>query len=223
MKGVSLLFPVFLDIKGRSCVVIGGGKVAERRVKKLLRCNASVKVISPHLSPGLSQLASKGGIQVVNRRYKRGDLGHAFMVIVASDDLKINEEVTCEAKSKNILINVANNVELSHFTVPAVVRRGELAVAISTAGKSPALAKKIRSQLEQYFTREYADLLSLLSEVREQMKREGRQVNNRVWQECLDLQQLLEMLGEGKADEVKQALLSKLKGNDGSALLKKLR
>ena len=134
-------YPIFLNIRGKRCVVVGGGPVALRKVNILLEHEANVEVISPELCPELSQLAKSRAIQVLQRNYNGGDLQGVFIAIAATDDGEINNKVAEEARAKGVLVNVVDDLEHSDFIVPSQFRRGDIAIAVSTAGKSPALAR----------------------------------------------------------------------------------
>ncbi len=204
-------YPVFLKIGGRRCVVVGGGQVALRKVTALLEHRASVDVISPELCPGLIELAEDGQIRVFRRRYKAGDLQEAFIVITATDNSDINRQIAKEAKSKGVLVNVVDDAENSDFIVPSYVRRGDITIAVSTAGRSPALARKIRTRLERDFGDEYASLAVLIDEARAEVKRQGIEVDGDAWQEALDLDLLSAMVRRGDREKAKDVLLRNLK------------
>lgn len=213
MKGVNQVppyYPIFLNISGKRCVVVGGGLVALRKVNTLLENEASVKVISPGLCPELSQLAKSRAIQVLQRNYNGGDLRGAFIAIAATDDGEINNEVAEEARAKGVLVNVVDDSEHSDFIVPSQLRRGDITIAVSTAGKSPALARKIRIRLEKDFGAEYASLALLIDEVRSELKRQGIKVNGYSWQEAMDLDVLIELLRAGQSKKAKATLLANL-------------
>ena len=203
-------YPIFLGISGKRCVVIGGGEVALRKVRALVEHEAEVKVISPDLCPELSQMAEKKTIHILQRSYDRGDLQGAFIAIAATDDGEINCKVAEEARARGILVNVVDDPEHSNFIVPSYLRRGALTIAVSTAGRSPALARKIRTKLEEEFGAEYASLALLIDEVRSELKRQGIKVNGDAWQEAIDLDLLSERLSAGQVKETKAILLSNL-------------
>jgi siroheme synthase-like protein len=199
-----------LNIEGKKCVVVGGGEVAERKVNALLECGASTTVISPHISEGLRQLTEKAVIQVFLRDYQYGDLEGARIAIAATDDPVVNANVAQEGQERGVLTNVVDYPQYSEFFVPSLLRQGDVSIAISTGGKSPALSRKIRTKLEQSFTPEYASLALLLSDVRHNLRKRGAQIGSDTWQECLDLDLLLRMLRERKFEEVKERLISTL-------------
>lgn len=203
-------YPSFLNIQGKRCVVIGGGKVALRKVKALLDCGANVTVVSPALHRDLAQLAEAGTISLIHRNDKPGDLMGAFIAIAATTETDTNKRVAMEAKSQGILVNVADDLEQSDFIVPSYVRRGDLTIAVSTAGKSPALAQKIRKKLEKDWGEEYASLVVLVNKVRSQLKQQGVTVNSGIWQKSLDLDSLIEMVRSGQGEKAKATLLNNL-------------
>lgn len=159
-------FPVNLDIRNRTCMVIGGGKVALRKTQGLLKCGGKVTVISPKLEQELGILVQIKQIIWKDRPYKTGDLQTAFLVIAATDDPLIQEAVYSEAEERNLLVNVADVPKLCNFILPATVRRGDFSLSISTAGKSPVLAKKLRKELEKQFGLEYDLVLKILGRLR---------------------------------------------------------
>ena len=207
----TVYYPVSLNIRGRKCVVVGGGQVAWRKVKVLLEHGADIEVISPNLCPELAKLAESGEIHALTREYQAGDLKSAFVTIAATDDNEINQHVVAEARMKTVLVNVVDDAENSDFIVPSFLRRGDITVAVSTNGKSPALARKIRSRLEKEMGAEYASLASLVSEVRGEVKQQGMKIDGPDWQKALDLDQLLDLLRKGETEKARAALLSNLK------------
>ena len=161
--------PIFLDVSGRECVVVGGGAVAARRVESLLEAGAHVTVVSPQLSPALEAIVARGPVVHLERRYQRGDISGSAVVYAATNDPKLHRELAIEARALGIPINVADVPELCTFIAPAVVQRGELQIAISTSGASPAFAARIRRTLEQQFGAEYALTLEVLRAARRRL------------------------------------------------------
>ena len=207
----SSYYPVFLNISGKRCVVVGGGQVALRKVRALLEHRANIEVISPDPCSELIELAEDGQIRVFRRHYQPGDLRKAFTAIAATDNSDINLQVVKEARRKAVLVNVADDAENSDFILPSYLRRGDVTVAISTAGRSPALARKIRTRLEKVFGDEYASLALLINEVRTEAKQQRIEVDGDAWQEALDLDVLLELLRRKDAEKAKAILLRNLK------------
>jgi len=162
-------YPICLDLEARTCVVVGGGRVAERKVLGLLSCNAKVSVISPVLTEELQLQHASGNIEWIDREYRQGDLAQAFLVIAATDDEETQKQVYVEADTNNLLLNVADVPQRCNFILPATARQGDLAISVSTAGKSPALARKIRMELEKRYGPEYRVLVDILGAVRPQV------------------------------------------------------
>lgn len=206
----SLYYPISLNLNSRRCVVVGGGQVALRKVEALLEHKATVEVISPTLCPELRCLAQSGVINVLQRNYQPGDLKSAFMAIAATGATETNRKVAEEARRCGVLVNVVDDPEQSDFITPSYLRRGDLTIAVSTAGKSPALARKIRARLEENLGQEYISLVNLINEVRSGLKQRGVTISSDVWQKALDLDLLTEMVRAGQIEEAKAILLSRL-------------
>lgn len=209
--GVISYYPVSLNIRGRKCVVVGGGEVALRKVRALLEHGAAVEVISPDLCPELARLAESQKINVRNHAYEAGELAGAFLAIAATDDAEINRQVAAEAQSRAILVNVVDDAENSDFIVPSYLRRDGLTVAVSTSGQSPALARKIRTRLEEEITDQYGALARLIAEVRAELRQEEIRIKDARWQKALELDLLLELLKKGEKEKAKAILLSRLR------------
>lgn len=205
-------YPVFLNVRGKRCVVVGGGEVALRKAKALLERGALVKVVSPTLCPELKRLAKIKIISTLSKAYEPDDLKGAFMVIAVTDESNTNKEIADEARRQKILVNVVDNAEQSDFIASSCLHRGNLSIAVSTAGKSPALARKVRSRLEQYFGEEYASLTDLIGGVRSELKEKGITVSNDDWQKALDLDLLIKLLQTGQRERAKATLLDNLAG-----------
>lgn len=164
-------YPMMMDLTGKRCLVVGGGRVAERKVALLLDCGAAVEVVGPTATPKLAALASEGAIRLAPRAVRSEDLPGAFAVFIATDDPGVNRAVAAEAREAGALVNVVDAPEACSFLVPSVVRRGDLTIAISTAGGSPALAKRLRQRLEESIGPEYEAFLATLREVRAQARK----------------------------------------------------
>ena len=162
-------YPICLDLEGKACVVVGGGRVAERKVVGLISCSAKVSVISPELTEELVSLHNADIIKWINREYRPGDLEKAFLVIAATDDVGTQKQVFEEAAALDLLLNVADVPQRCNFILPATVRQGDLMISISTAGKSPALARKLRMELEKRFGVEYRVLVNILGAIRSEI------------------------------------------------------
>ncbi len=162
-------YPVALKLSGKLCVIVGGGKVAERKVQSLLECDAQVRVVSPELTFRLRELANNGDIQYKPDRYEPEDLNDAFLVISATDREDINEAISAECRRRNILVNVVDAPAKANFFVPSTIRRGPLSISVSTNGKSPLMAKLLRADLEALYGPDFGDFLDFLGSIREQV------------------------------------------------------
>ncbi|RQD75803.1 MAG: bifunctional precorrin-2 dehydrogenase/sirohydrochlorin ferrochelatase [Candidatus Syntrophonatronum acetioxidans] len=199
-------YPLSLDIEGRKVLVVGGGKVALRKVETLLSFNARVHLVSPEALPSLEEMADKGEIVFHREKYRRAFLKGAMLAIGATGDQQVNREVARDARRENIPVNVIDNPDSCTFLVPAVVKRGSLTISISTEGKSPALAAQVRKELESNYGKEYQVFLDYLGKVR-----------NRVINEVSDPDRRREIFVE-MSDP---ALVKLVKGDDLSLLEKK--
>jgi siroheme synthase-like protein len=214
-------YPVFLNIADKQCIVIGGGEVALRKTQELLNCGATVVVVSPAPCRKLMELAGDGLITVLEKEFTSENLSGAFIVVVTTNDNSVNARVAKEAKERGIPVNVADNIGLSDFILPSLLRRGDITVAVSTSGKSPALARKLRTNLEGVIGSEYAVLAELISEVRTILRASGTDVSRDVWQEVLDLDTLSEQICTDNYEQLKTSLLDKIRSNPNVTLNEK--
>ncbi|MBI5888495.1 MAG: bifunctional precorrin-2 dehydrogenase/sirohydrochlorin ferrochelatase [Deltaproteobacteria bacterium] len=166
-------YPVFLDIRGKRCAVVGGGKVAERKALGLLSAGALVSVISPRLTVRLKGLALAGKVEHISRRFEKGCLKGAAIVIAASDSKDVNAAVFKEAARRGIPVNTVDDPALCSFIVPSAIERGDLTIAISTGGKAPALAKRVREYLEKIIGMEYALFTEIIGAARNNLLKRG--------------------------------------------------
>jgi siroheme synthase-like protein len=210
-EAASVYYPILLNIQGKKCLVVGGGEVALRKVQMLVEHGANVEIVSPTFCPELNQLVKDGTIQAIHRDYETEDLNDVFLAVAATDDIKTNEKVATEARKIGILVNVVDKPDISDFIVPSYFRRGDIIVAVSTSGRSPALARKIRGELERDFKAEYAQLAVIANEVRNELKQRGVTVSGDDWQEVLNLNSLIELIRRGKNQEAREIMLTKLK------------
>ncbi len=181
-------YPVYLSLSGRHCFVIGGCAMAEEKVRGLLAADAKVTVVAPEVTPGLAELAMQGRIGLVDRRYRRGDLRTAFLVVVVGQPSAVTDGVWEETRGKNVLVNTLDDVAHCDFIAPAIVRRGDLAVAISTGGKAPALAVRLRQRLEAELGEEHARFLEIAGELRAPLARRWPDFETRrtLWYRLVD-------------------------------------
>ena len=152
-------FPAFLDLRGRRCLVVGGGEIGERKARVLIECGALVTVVSLSFTPGLAALAAAGRLECRARALRRWDLRGCFVVIAATGDRRVDEATAALARRCRVLVNVVDRRDRCDFIMPSVLRRGELQIAVSTGGRSPALARDIRRRLEHLFAADYAALV----------------------------------------------------------------
>ncbi|MYB49666.1 MAG: bifunctional precorrin-2 dehydrogenase/sirohydrochlorin ferrochelatase [Dehalococcoidia bacterium] len=212
-----LYYPVFLDLRGRRVVVIGGGAMGEEKVTRLMPYGAQVVVVSPDVTDEVAGHAEDGQIEWIKRPYQRGDLEGAFITIVAdtSDDA-VNQAVSEEARERNVPLNVADVTHLCTWITPSVARRGEVIVATSTGGASPALARRFREILNgecrlesRHELMDFADLAPLLSEARLQLLDKGIRLNLDHWQACLT-DELIDLVQAGDVGRARKVLMDSL-------------
>ncbi len=156
-------YPAFLNLRGKKAVVVGGGRVAERKILALLRAGADVTVVSPDITNKLEKEKTNRNLRHIGRRYRKGDLDNAFLAIAATDSVITNERVSRDAPC---LVNVVDTPKLCNFFVPSTVNRGHLTIAISTGGVSPALSKSIRKEIEKEFGSEITRYLTVVRKIR---------------------------------------------------------
>jgi precorrin-2 dehydrogenase / sirohydrochlorin ferrochelatase len=202
-------YPAFLRLVGRRCVVIGGGRVGERKALALAAAGAVVTVIAPSVGEALRDAADRGTLCVELREYRSGDIGGALLAIAATDRPELNARVVADARTANVFVNSVDDPETGDFTVPATVRRGGVTVAISTGGKSPAFARHLREALEEWLTADRVALLELLSEVRRELIAVGQNPPPERWRQAVDVE-VTRALERGDADGARRRLLETL-------------
>jgi siroheme synthase-like protein len=178
-------YPIVLDLRGRACLVIGGGPVAERKVTGLVGAGARVTVISPQLTERLAAWADEGTIRYVARSYQADDLAGYPLAFIATDDTSLNEAVATEARVRGTWVNAADDPEHCDFILPSVLRRGDLVIAVATGGTSPALARSVREELEEHILPEYGVLTEIAGEVRRELRASGLRVDPETWRRAL--------------------------------------
>ncbi len=195
-------YPAFLDLRDRPCLVIGGGSVAERKALSLLEAGANVTIISPDLTSKLQKLSESGKIAYRKKNFDEHDLSGELLVIAATNSPEVNTRAAQECRKRHILVNVIVPPDESTFIVPSVVERGELVVAVSTSGASPALSKKIRQELEACYGPEYGLFLDKLALIRKRVLDEvpDEQKRREIFQDIVD-SDVIDLLRQGKAHE----------------------
>ena len=203
-------YPIFLQLQGETALVVGGGSVARRKVETLLEYGASVKIVSRALCPKLERLVEKQEIRFLGKEFRETFLEGIFLVIAATDDKELNHKISRAARARGLLINAVDQPADCNFIVPSIVNRGNLQIAISTSGKSPAMAKQIRKDLEGCYGAEYESFLALMGRIREELLPMGfsQKENGAIFQRIIDAG-LLDVIARGDTEEA-ETMLSKL-------------
>ena len=200
-------YPVYIELREQPCIVIGGGKIAEGKVEGLLAARANVTVISPNLTVHLRDLVKEKQITYIARTYQPGDLTGAFMVICATDQAETNHQVWQEASANRQLVNVVDDTPRCNFIAPSILRKGDLTVAISTSGKAPALAVRLKERLQRELGPEYERFLELAGELREPLARNIPDFETRkaLWYEIVD-SEILDVLARGDESAAREII-----------------
>jgi len=203
-------YPVVLDLGGRPVLVVGGGAVAERKVEGLRAACASITVVSPRVSARLAKMADDGDIRVRRRAYRRSDLRGVAIVFAATDDRNVNAAVAADSRRRRIWVNAADDPDHCDFILPSVLRRGSLLVSVTTGGRSPALARIVREELERLLGSDYALLTDLAGDVRRELRTRGEQAPAEAWTTALrgDVRRLV---AAGGREEARRCLLEALR------------
>jgi len=205
-EGTHSYYPAFLNLKGKKTVVIGGGKVAERKILALLKTGANITVISPEITKRIAREKLRGSLKHIPRQYRKGDVKNTFLVIAATDSEEINKKVSEEAPC---LVNVVDIPSLCNFIVPSVIQRGLLTIAVSTSGVSPALSKSIRKELKKLYGPEFAEYLRILKKIREKAMKEIKNKKSRAdFLKSLTSEEIIKLLRQEGFREVEKVLLS---------------
>ena len=202
-----VLYPINLQLTDCQVLVVGGGQVAERKINTLVAAQAAVTIISPELTPGLQVLAKNGALRWRQRIYESGDIETFSLVFCATNRREVNQTVAREARERGKLVNVADGPEEGNFSLPALVRRGDLLLTVSTGGQSPALVRKLRRELEARYGPEYEELLLLLGRIREEMKEHFATSRERelFWRSALT-DEVLDELRSGNLKEAEERI-----------------
>ena len=210
-------YPIAIDLTDKKTLVVGGGAVALRKVEVLLEYGSSVTVVSPEVMPELRSLAECGKIEIRLKPYGHEDIEGAVLVVAATDDRNINSQVSRDAQAANILVNVVDDPELCSFIVPATVKRRDLMISISTGGKSPALARRLREMIEVTIGVEYGELTDILGEMRDIAKErmESQAEREKVFTHILD-SKVLDLIQRGYHNEARALAIKILEQVDDS-------
>ena len=207
-------YPIFLKAENLPCLVVGGGEVGARKVETLLSCGASVALVSPEVVKWLAEKIQEGVVELVGKHYEEKQLEGCSLVIAATDDLELNSQIARDAAKRGLLCNVVDYPQEGNFILPALIQRGALTLAISTSGKSPALARQIREDLEQRFGPEYAKVLEIMGAVRNRLLSESQDSRaNKEKFERLVKSELLELVRRRDFAAV-DGILQKILGSD---------
>jgi siroheme synthase-like protein len=198
-------YPVNLLVAGRRCVVVGAGRIAARKIDALLAAGASVHVIAPDIGPDVRSWADAGRLTLAEREFTAADLDNAWLATTATGEPAVDHSVFEAAEARHIWVNSADDPANCTFTLMSVVRQGDLVLTIGTAGRSPALAAWLRRRFHDELGPEYATLLDVLSEARDQLQAAGRPTEDADWQRALD-SGMLELIRAGRVDEAKETL-----------------
>jgi len=219
-------YPVFLDVQGKPVVVVGGGHVALQKIGNLVEAGAQVTLVSPQLIPELKQYADDGKIMHIKREYEDGDMEGYFLAFVATDDGATNKVVADEARSRRVWVNAVDDIPNCDFIMPGIVQKGELVVAISTSGLSPAMARKARENIEEFLGEEDAELLDLAGEIRRELNEKKIEVKGcercgrghlDVWNAALNAE-VKKLVAEGERAKAKERMLTMLLAPSGQAV-----
>jgi precorrin-2 dehydrogenase/sirohydrochlorin ferrochelatase len=205
---------VSLDLKSKKCLVVGGGNVAERKVRSLLECGAMVCVVSPEITPALKAMSDEGLIIYRQGSYQHSDLKDMFLVFGATGREEVNREIADDCASRGLIVNIVDDPAKCSFFVPATVRRGSLAIAVSTGGKSPLLARRIREELELAYGQQYGEFLEMLGGLREEVIKNvaDPEKKKRILEDLVS-QEILGMLKKGRLESAKEMLLGAYHGS----------
>jgi precorrin-2 dehydrogenase / sirohydrochlorin ferrochelatase len=205
-------YPISLDVTEKLAVVIGRDAVAMGKPQSLLAAGAHLRVIAEGPGPRLDRLESLANVTVARRDYRPEDLDGAFVVVASSADPGLRARIFEDATSRGALVNVMDDVEHCHFAAPAVVRRGDLTIAIATGGGSPALARRLREQLEAQFGEEWSEVLEVLREARSETLADLPDIEERSrrWQRALDTDELTGLVRAGKSEDARRLLIERL-------------
>jgi precorrin-2 dehydrogenase/sirohydrochlorin ferrochelatase len=201
-------YPVFLDITDKRCLVIGGGKVAERKATMLLQFNARIAVVGPVATKTLLKLAEEGKIEYFQRTFVVKDLDNTALVFACTDNNAINNKIKKEAARKNIPVNVVDAPDVCDFIVPSVIKKGDLTIAISTSGELPLLSKKLRQKIEEIVTDDYLEYLHIMGEFRKHLMKTVKDTRKRgIIMENIGKMDIREVIATGLA-KIKKKVLS---------------
>jgi siroheme synthase-like protein len=200
-------YPIFLDIEDRPVVIIGGGEVCARKAETMMKYGARVTVVAPELTPEIEAWAREGKLVVRRKRYEAADLGEANIVIASTDDTGVNEQIAADCRARRIPVNVVDVTPLCEFIVPAIIEKGSVQIAVSTGGKSPALARTLKEDLQRTIGPEYAEVNDVMGTLRESAKAVlPTDVDRKRFFDGIIAQGILDLLRAGKRREAYETI-----------------
>ena len=200
-------YPIFLDVEDRDVAIIGGGNVCARKAETMLRYGARVTIVSPKFTDEIEQWARKGAVKIKRKAYDAHDLDGASIVIASTDDTRVNEQVAADCRARKIPVNVVDVTPLCEFIVPAIVENGSVHVAISSEGKSPALARTLKEDIQRMLGTEYAEVNEALGSLRDSAKKVlPTDVDRKAFFDGILARGILDMLRQGRRHDAYEAI-----------------
>ncbi len=201
------LFPIFINLRGKKCLIIGGGEVAERKIEDLLQYEAAITIVSPQVTDKIRTWVESGIITYLSREFEEDDINGIFMVFAATNNSLVNQEIAALCRKKDVLLNAVDDPLNCDFFIPSILRHNSLVIAVSTEGKSPLYARKIRQDLEKIISEEYGEFVDILGQQREYIKNMVPDIRDRkrIFQAIVD-SDILELLKAGENEKVRERL-----------------
>jgi precorrin-2 dehydrogenase/sirohydrochlorin ferrochelatase len=195
-------YPIFIDVEDHDVVIIGGGEVCARKAETMMRYGARVTIVSPQFTDEIESWGRDGKLALRRKRYESGDLDGASIVIASTDDTRVNEQVAADARARKVPVNVVDVTPLCEFIVPAIIEKGSVTIAVSTGGKSPALARTLKEDLQRQIGPEYAEVNDLLGTLRDGAKKVlPTDADRKRFFDSLIAAGILDMIREGRREE----------------------
>src|SRR4051812_10075255 len=200
-------YPIYLDIEERNVVIVGGGNVCARKAETMMKYGARVTIVSPEFTDEIEQWARDGALAIKRKPYETADIEGANIVIASTDDQRVNEQIAADCRARRIPVNVVDVTPLCEFIVPAIIEKGSIQIAVSTGGKSPALARTLKEDLQRAIGPEYAEVNDVLGSLREEAKKVlPTDVDRKRFFDAIIANGILDMLREGRRRDAYQAI-----------------
>lgn len=200
-------YPVALNVKGKNCLVAGGGSVAYRKIMQLIKSGAHVKVVAADVIKGIERLEAKGRIKLIKRKYRRADINNMFLVFAAAGDSSVNKKIFDHTRSKNILLNATDSPDRCDFIMPAVLTKGRITIAVSTGGSAPYASVLVKKRIDKLMDTEYVKLIDAVINIRSRLwtiKKQGGKINIEYMLNKLSLAQLSKCVKDNNKEVVKR-------------------